>query len=157
MKLDTEKLYRFNSTMQLSIARAHDRFQAINAKPIKTAAELKELDNLRNQLAPFDLNRVPTSTPITAVRDRKDAAAAQRAVGIILNEQKVEAARLRGSDRLALHRDSTALAELMRKDPSYLSAGEQERMCKLKSRVMPFTGPTDREGRESDLALKVAA
>jgi len=107
---------------------------------------------LEGELKPYSVERLdavespPHQQP---VKNRPNSS------GIVLNVQKVAAARLSGARELALYRDSVALGRLLSKPVHALSVGEAAQLSALKSRLIGFVGPPDRAGRETD--LKVAA
>lgn len=155
LNLDLQKLNGFNSTTQLNVGRALERYRTINAKPNKTAAELAELERHMKTLAPFRLDIDHPATSVDARREQKATQVADLNRGVVINAQKVEAANLSGAQRLTLHRQSAALAKLIVRDPATLSAQDKSQLDKLKESVRPFVGFSDRPGTDND--FKVAA
>jgi hypothetical protein len=151
MKMNYEFLNTFGLSQQMTIGKMYDHYVLLTSKHDKNQKDLDEINRLVSELRPYTDNPVAPAP----IENRHPAKTQQDNRGIVLNVQKVAAARLSGARELALHRDSVALGRLLIKPTEFLSAGEKAQREQLSNRLLGFVGPLDRAGREAD--LKVAA
>ncbi len=152
MKLNHEFIGTFNTAHQMHVGRSYQRHTVLNAKPEKTAAELKELQELTTLLLPYSDTPPEAAPTAPSIREQR-AAQAESQKGVVLNRQKLADASLSGFQELQVHRQSIALGKLLLVPFSFLSAQQKSELSKLKAALIRYVGLAGEAGKDSDFRV----